>query len=65
MAVKADVRVDMGNLAEEWMQGNARVRMYDGGYANKMQEEIKKVDERFSELCCEFYAFAITAEKKK
>jgi len=41
----------MGNLADEWTQGNAKVQIYDGAYAGKTSDEIQQVLNKVFRTC--------------
>lgn len=42
--------IETGNLVEEFMQGNVKIRIYDNAYANKTKEDIERILQRINRI---------------
>lgn len=47
----AESVVTRGNLVDEWMQGNVKVKVFDDAYIGKTPGEIQKTLERLTQTC--------------
>ncbi|MDD2401968.1 MAG: hypothetical protein PHD60_07210 [Clostridia bacterium] len=43
-------KIDDGNLVEEFMLGNTKIKIYDGAYAGRTQEEIDETIKRIENI---------------
>ncbi|QEK12754.1 hypothetical protein FQB35_10665 [Crassaminicella thermophila] len=47
--LKENIR-ETGNLVEEYMQGNVRIRIFDSAYINRSKEDIDRTLERITQI---------------
>jgi ABC-type transport system involved in cytochrome c biogenesis ATPase subunit len=56
---RLDRIIDTGNVVEESMQGNVKIRIFDSAYVDKTQEDTNKILERIADI-----AFGIALRKE-
>lgn len=44
-------KMSVGNVSEEWMQGNVRVRIFDGAYSEKTVGDVQKILDGLTNTC--------------
>lgn len=42
--------VEAGNVVEEFMQGNVKIRIFDSSYVDKTQQDIERILDRIADI---------------